>query len=313
MIDEQQVFERVMRGFVPPDDSLERLERRRDRKRRNQRIAAGVVGIAVFVPAIWIVTSGGVFDRSETSVVPGGDVTGPATETGPAVSGPPTGYTGDPFSVGFDGLPPESATPSEPFRGELVVEGLSCGTCRRPYITNLYADGRLIWAKGVPFSGGCCRFSAWIEQRLTPEGVELLGELWRELPPFERRRNPGEQLPVSAWEDVELRPYVPQRYAILPRSLGMFPAAARDLLRGTEGEVFSYRWQGDEELERFVLTIDETRALAEILGDAGFEGPEFEEGIPGGLVWDSPDGETIQVEPILPHGIVGGLDVTPGH
>jgi hypothetical protein len=140
-----------------------------------------------------------------------------------------------------------------------------------------------------------------------------LGELWRELPPFERRKNPGEQLPVSAWEDVELRPYVPQRYAILPRSLGMFPAAARDLLRGTEGEVFSYRWQGDEQLERFVLTIDETRALAEILGDAGFEGPEFEEGIPGGLVWDSPDGETIQVEPILPHGIVGGLDVTPGH
>jgi hypothetical protein len=118
---------------------------------------------------------------------------------------------------------------------------------------------------------------------------------------------------VSAWEDVELKPYVPQRYAILPLSLGMFPAAARDLLRGTEGEVFSYRWQGDEELERFVLTIDETRALAEILGDAGFEGPEFEEGIPGGLVWDSPNGETIQVEPILPHGIVGGLDVTPGH
>jgi len=45
MIDERQVFERVMRGFVPPDDSLERLVHRRDRKRRNQRIGAGVLAI----------------------------------------------------------------------------------------------------------------------------------------------------------------------------------------------------------------------------------------------------------------------------
>jgi Tol biopolymer transport system component len=71
---------------LEPGD-FERLVRRRDRKRRNRRISAGVVGIAVFVAAIWIVMSGGVFDRSETSVVPGGDVTGPA-ETGPAETGP---------------------------------------------------------------------------------------------------------------------------------------------------------------------------------------------------------------------------------
>jgi YD repeat-containing protein len=45
MIDERQVFERVMRGFVPPDDSLDRLVRRRDRKRRNQRIGAGALAI----------------------------------------------------------------------------------------------------------------------------------------------------------------------------------------------------------------------------------------------------------------------------
>ena len=51
--------------------------RRRDRKRRNQRIAAGVVGIAVFVAAGWIVTSVSSLDRSETSVVPGKVVTGP--------------------------------------------------------------------------------------------------------------------------------------------------------------------------------------------------------------------------------------------
>jgi Tol biopolymer transport system component len=70
-----------------PSYSFNDLGRRRDRKRRNQRITAGVVGIAVFVAAVWVVTSVGSLDRRETSVVPGGDVTGPA-ETGPAETGP---------------------------------------------------------------------------------------------------------------------------------------------------------------------------------------------------------------------------------
>jgi hypothetical protein len=79
---DQQSVERAAERFRLPDGSFERLVRRRDRKRRNQRIAAAVVGIAVFVAAVWIVTSVGSLDRSETTVVPGGDVTGPA-ETAP--------------------------------------------------------------------------------------------------------------------------------------------------------------------------------------------------------------------------------------
>ena len=47
-----------------PSYSFDDLGRRRDRKRRNQRIAAGVVGIAVFVAAIWVVTTVGSFDRT---------------------------------------------------------------------------------------------------------------------------------------------------------------------------------------------------------------------------------------------------------
>jgi Tol biopolymer transport system component len=85
MIDERQVFERVMRGFVPPDDSLERLVRRRDRKRRNQRIAAGVVGIAVFVAAVWAVTTGGSFNRTQQPAVQ-------PTPTPPAGTAPETAY-----------------------------------------------------------------------------------------------------------------------------------------------------------------------------------------------------------------------------
>ena len=103
MIDEREIVRVAVERLAPPEPAYERLVERRDRKRRNQRIAAGVVGIAVFVAAIWIVTSGGVFDRSETSVVPGGDVTGPAAESGPTVLGPPVAAgpaTGDPHVVG---------------------------------------------------------------------------------------------------------------------------------------------------------------------------------------------------------------------
>jgi hypothetical protein len=55
----RSVLERAASNFAPLDLPLERVLARRDRKRRNQRIAAGVVGIAVFVAAVWIVTSGG--------------------------------------------------------------------------------------------------------------------------------------------------------------------------------------------------------------------------------------------------------------
>ena len=57
--------------------TVEWTKRRRDRRRRNQRIAAGVVGIAVFVAAVWIVTTVGSSDRS-TPAVPGGSQTRPA-------------------------------------------------------------------------------------------------------------------------------------------------------------------------------------------------------------------------------------------
>jgi len=81
MGDLKSVLERGLRGFQPSDDAFERTLRRRDRKRRNQRIAAGVVGIAVFVAAVWIVTSGLSLDRSTPAV--------PGSKTGPAETAPP--------------------------------------------------------------------------------------------------------------------------------------------------------------------------------------------------------------------------------
>jgi hypothetical protein len=72
----RSVLERAGSNFPPLDLEHESIVRRRDRKRRNQRIAAGLVGIAVFVTAVWVVTSGGAFDRSTPTV--------PGSKTGPA-------------------------------------------------------------------------------------------------------------------------------------------------------------------------------------------------------------------------------------
>lgn len=81
MMDQRERFEEAFELFERPEPAWERLVARRDRKRRNQRIAAGVVGIAVFTAVVWLLTSVGPLDRTETTV-PGGAVTGPISPTG---------------------------------------------------------------------------------------------------------------------------------------------------------------------------------------------------------------------------------------
>jgi hypothetical protein len=376
MIDERQVFERVMRGFVPPDDSLERLLNRRDRKRRNKRIAAGVVGIAVFVAAVWIVMSVGSLDRSETSVVPGGDVTGPA-ETGSTV--PP-----ETERVGFIGLPPEGAAPSTPERGELVLE-FHGGTPSSDMWTSMwmYTDGRLIWRlfpTNVPYGANGYWGTGLLEQRLTPEGLDLVlsevistglfdknldlaiegltpvdikcgfgdfievrnrdrlvrlnwvqgcGEPELQLATPEqadavvrligRLADPASWLPEHAWEDQEIKAYVPSRYAICGNRVDLpdgavWPKTSEivDLLPGpvkaliyADGRVIAVRGflggPNDDDV-CYEVTTDEARAIVRALDDAGLES-ELRMGLT--YVFDTPglrrvDGLAFQ--PILPHG-----------
>jgi Tol biopolymer transport system component len=71
MNDYRNVLERDLARVGPAPFDFDDVARRRDRKRRNQRIAAGVVGIAVFVAAVWIVTSVGSFHNTRTPAVPG--------------------------------------------------------------------------------------------------------------------------------------------------------------------------------------------------------------------------------------------------
>jgi len=66
--DRFDVLDRLAPLLKAPEPSFEKFLRGRDRKRRNQRITGGVVGIAVFVAvvaAVWIAT-GGPFSRTQT-------------------------------------------------------------------------------------------------------------------------------------------------------------------------------------------------------------------------------------------------------
>jgi dipeptidyl aminopeptidase/acylaminoacyl peptidase len=56
MSDVRTILERGVGGTTPPPDGYERMLRRRDRKRRNQRIRAGVVGLAIALAAFAVGT-----------------------------------------------------------------------------------------------------------------------------------------------------------------------------------------------------------------------------------------------------------------
>ena len=313
-----------------PSYSFDDLGRRRVRKRRNQRIAAGVVGLAVFVAAVWIVTSAGTLDRTQTVVPGGAGTTGPAetgpmqtgpAETGPTVTGPVIGNTGDPSSVGFGGLPPEGATPSKPLRGELVMK--DSGEGLPWHAVNVFADGRLIWSRQVEdigAEGGPANLvPRWIEQRLTPEGVELLRS--GAVPLGGQFENPAQGLPASAWEDRTLRPFVPWRYAaclsgdpphyLVEQNLRLedlardfLPAEAQEVLRRSPWRDASAWGQPCRE-----VTLEDARVLVEILSGAGFELIRDAGSGPGGFwVVTDPNGNQpprdvgIEFWAVLPHG-----------
>jgi len=72
--DSKDALQRARRELRPPEDAYERFLRRRDRKRRNGRIAAGVLGLAVasggLLAAVSVFTNAGVQTRPASSCVP---------------------------------------------------------------------------------------------------------------------------------------------------------------------------------------------------------------------------------------------------
>jgi Tol biopolymer transport system component len=71
MIDERDLLERALHRFEPQPGLAERVYRRRDSKRRNQRIRAGVLGLAIAIAVGWL----GVNAIRSTPSVPADDPT----------------------------------------------------------------------------------------------------------------------------------------------------------------------------------------------------------------------------------------------
>jgi hypothetical protein len=305
MTDLRTILERGVGGATPPPDGFERILRRRDRKRRNQRIAAGVVGIAVFVAAVWVVISVGSFDRTQTPAVPGPAETGPA-ETGPVETGPTVAPDTRVPGSGFRYRIPAAGTAlSTPVEGELIAEAFVgvAGQIR------VYADGRVLSAE---HSGGNI-----VERRLSPEGVELVrqvvgervhlgyeGEAAGRLASLLAYPGLYSGIAQSAWEDREGKPYVPARYGFCFRLvdipldveavLNLLPASAQALLRGSDPLAWNPRC--------LVVTPEEARSLERILSEALSSRPSL--GWEAG-VWslrDGNDAQFIRLSPLFPEG-----------
>jgi hypothetical protein len=77
MIDQEILdrAERAARSVDLPDGRFEELLRRHDRKRRNQRVTGGALGMGIFVVLVWFVTSAGPLDGTQTPVTPEGSET----------------------------------------------------------------------------------------------------------------------------------------------------------------------------------------------------------------------------------------------
>ncbi len=350
MNETRERLERVGERFAFPEHAFERLLRRRDRKRRNQRIAAGVVGMAVFVAfvaAVWINATGGSFDRTPT---PGG--TGP---TPPAPVTEPT-VRPNPDAVGFVGLPLEGASPSTPEAGEVVLEasgrGPACGPRMGAFCSVfVYADGRLIWIADQPLPYGANEHTTGLlEQRLTPEGVELLVSEFTStgacsspsdsgpidcsgaapllsFPAISKHvggepvgTDPTWGLPASAWEDPEIRAFVPTRFGACfmhagtypelyldlsqARVLAWIPSSAADLLR-EKGVELPRPGLYEARMPCFALTTEEARELSDRLDEGGIERDEGMRQYMLGyqLVGPSRFPEPVLlIGPILPHG-----------
>jgi hypothetical protein len=315
MTDYRTDLKHDMERMGPARFTFDDVTRRRDSKHRNQRVTAGVVGLAVFVVAILIVASVKSLDRSETTVVPAASGTTGPTETTPT----PTPTTAD--DAGWDGygIPPEGTALSSPVEGQpileqsaegeiLLGERVTCGTdCPNWYHTFLivYADGRVLWwndLRRLEPEGNLGGGNFVMERRLTPEGVDLVRS----------GVEPGNaddygDLPDSAWADATARPYAPPRYAVCFRANGeddpsshpmhaavdLLPASATALLDGSDPDPLHPGC--------LVVSTEAARAFSEILSDVGLD-PAADLGAvtPGATVgsWLLRDAEPILGEPV---------------
>jgi len=170
----KDLFEMTTRRVELDVDPWLEQQHRQSKARRNERLAtfAVVAVLGLLVAVAWVVGT-----REGHKARRPADQPRSATPTPSArVATFPVGAD----RVGLVGLAPAGAEPSQPERGELVL-GFTFGhTAGDPgrYSVFVYADGRLIWQRLGDLSGvdeySKDYTTGFLEQRLTPAGVELV-------------------------------------------------------------------------------------------------------------------------------------------
>ena len=233
-----------------------------------------------------------------------------------ATDGPGPGV---PERVGFIGLPPEGTMPSASDAGETVLEHLwgdgpitgNAGLESFPGAIWVYADGRVIWYIHADLPEGAnARSTGFLEQRLTPDGVDhfVVNSAARASFRSELRAMTPEELgerlrdplgwPAGTWLDQTIRPYVATNYRVCfqplydrnvrlgnpdafeanelegPRGwsqlLELLPESARDIAR-------AWNWgENRSHPNGFFIycahrSTEEARALADALSEAGVD------------------------------------------
>jgi hypothetical protein len=247
---------------------------------------------AIVVLALAGIIGVGLVTSEEVEVAPAASLASRATAATIATAKPkiPVAPTLSPSLFhGLIGLPPEGAEPSAPETGELVETFPAAGGAP-PYqgAARLYADGRLIWNRYFSGPDGPNSLTTgYLEQRLTPVGVELVKRetsLYRKAP-----LGLLAWLPLDAWEARRPVPYVPSGYGIClyaedPRPgrapdgvttepahlIEMLPASISSLLAGRD-YVSPIEW----DQECIAQPTDEARVLERVLREAGYEQNPF--------------------------------------
>ena len=96
MSDPRSLLERESRRFIQQQGAFERLAERRDRKRRNQRIRAGVLGLAIAIAVGWLGVNA-IRSTPPVPAAPGGAETGPAKAGCPGCQAGPREAVAEPY------------------------------------------------------------------------------------------------------------------------------------------------------------------------------------------------------------------------
>ena len=204
--------------------------------------------------------------------------------------------------VGFVGLPPEGAVASEPVAGQIVRTFEWCEDAPEADRTlrlcsaevRVYDDGRVIWYfQGNIPEGANPSTTGWLEQQLTPAGVEFVQSLDAPGDPKELALALRDWMYWGAarWAEPTIKPFVPTHYKVCVQpvaapvaggtasSSDVLPAQAANIENG-----WTWLENPDRTARQGLLTycsdqpVDEARAFRDALSQVGAAPSEIETG-----------------------------------